>query len=456
MQILINTVIGNNRGKERVWLEQTTLRLVGEPGAKLALTFNGSTLKAKLDESGSLLISKRKVRNQNTYKPLIELRDRHCLDAFGKTLKELFPMAKKLRVVIKKGLMLVKVAVIELSKLLAVASTLEKLRNQSTLSIATFYAGAGIFDRAMHKGLEQAGLKAKADLIVERESKYLDVLYDNQRDILSDDCLVCCSDVRGLLLTRLEKRIDIFLASPPCTAVSPSGRAKKSLSKPEDDPDAGDAFVDVLSFVCLNTPTVVVLENERSYVNTASFSVIENRLKHLGYKVSYEVLNGVDYGSFEPRKRVFLVATLISEYDFSNIPKSTNIRTISSILEDVALDSPRWKSFDYLVAKEERDRAEGKGFSRSLHDGSETKLKNIIRRLYSKGGSCDPFVQHPTDEEKSRLFTKLEHARLRDLDESLLLNVNEGCSHEFMGQSGVYSLVEKLAYEIGVMMKRAA
>ncbi|MAD89037.1 MAG: hypothetical protein CMK64_04990 [Pseudoalteromonas sp.] len=456
MQFLINTIIGKNRGNQRVWLEQSVLSVVGEPGSKLALTFNGSTLKAALDDSGSLLISKRKVRNQNTYKPLIELRDSHCFDAFGKTLKELFPLAKKLRIVIKKGLMLIKVAALELSKLLSAASTLEKVRNKSTLSIATFYAGAGIFDRALHKGLDRAGFSSKAELIVERETKYLDVLYDNQPELLSDDCLVCCSDVRDLVLTRLDKQIDVFLASPPCTAVSPAGRSKKSLAKPEDDADAGDAFVDVLNFVCLNTPTIVVLENERSYVNTASFAVIENRLKYLGYNVSYEVLNGVDYGSFEPRKRVFLVATLISEYDFSNIPKSTNIRTISSVLEDVPMDSPRWKSFDYLISKEKKDLAEGKGFSRSLHDGSETILKNIIRRSYAKCGSCDPYLQHPTDENKSRIFTKLEHARLRDLDESLLLNVSETCSHELMGQSGVYTLVEKLAYEIGIMMKKAA
>ena len=450
MQMLIHTIIGENRGSNRIWLEQEVLSILSEIGNLISLSFSNNTLYGVVSNDGNVLISKRKVKGQNRYKPLIELRDSHCIESLGKTLAELFPLSRKLRVVVKKGVVAIKTALIDLKKLFSINTTKQKVSENKTLSIASFFTGGAILDRGIHRGFAKRGLKTKVELAVERDHRYLDAAITNQPELFSDDCSLCVSDTRDLFFQKFHKHIDMFVAGIPCTASSPAGRSKKKLQFPEACKDAGSAFVDVLTFININMPTLVLIENERSYKGTASFAVICNKLEYLGYKITYQVLDSSEYGSFEPRKRVFLIATLFDDFsfNFSNLPKSSNIRTIESICDDVPLDSEKYRTYSYLKEKEIKDKESGKGFSRSLHNGSETVLKNIIRRLYAKSGSCDPFLQHPLHPELSRLFTANEHARLRDVDTTVIRGLNETLAHQILGQSGSYLVFELLAIEL--------
>lgn len=457
MQMLIHTKIGENRGSNRIWLEQDALSIFAKIGNSFSLTFNNSTLLGVVGDSGSVLVSKRKVKGTDRYKPLIELRDSHCIESLGKSLGELFPISKKLRVVVKKGVVAIKNAVIDVMKLFSIAATKKNVK-RSRISVASFFTGGAVLDRAIHQGFAEKGLQTKLDLVVEREAKYLDAAFVNQPELFSDDCTFCVSDTRDLIYQKFHKHIDLFVAGVPCTGTSPAGRAKKKLNFPESCPDAGSAFVDVLTFINVNLPSVVLIENERSYQSTASFAVILNKLEYLGYKVTYKVLDARDYGSFEPRKRLFLVATLIDDFgfDFSNLPLCSNVRTINSVCDDVPLDSDKYRLYEHLKQKLVRDKAEGKGFSRSLHDGSELALKSVIRRLYNKAGSCDPYYLHPVNSELSRLFTSNEHARLRDVDLRVIDGLSETNAHQLLGQSGSFLVFELIAAELANSLKNKA
>lgn len=455
MNILVNTVIGLNRGSERIWVEQFGLSLAADIGQSFELSLEGSTISATPSLDGTLLLSKRTIKSSGVVKPLLELRSKHCEDAFGKKISDIFTGCKTIRVVIKAGVVLFKAGALCLKRLLSVAKTKAKLRDGNPLSVASFFSGVGVFDRALHKSFENAGISSEIKLLVERESDYLNAMLRNQPELFSNDCTIIQSDTKLLDFSdKGSKHYDLFVCSPACTSTSPAGRAKTKRT-PEECPDAGCGFLDVLRFVQCHLPTVMVLENERSYKNTAGFKVIENRLKKLGYSLSYEVLDGVDFGGFEPRKRVFLVASLLFEFDFDNLAKYSNIRTINSVLEDVELDSNKYKTYSYLESKRVRDEAEGKGFARSVHNGSEFRLKNIIRRQYAKAGSCDPYFQHPLDDSLTRLFTSKENANLRDVSHVVVDGLSETKAHQALGQSGVFTVVtalfDELAYQLNKM-----
>ncbi|MAC34719.1 MAG: hypothetical protein CME38_14115 [Haliea sp.] len=449
MRLLINTKIGENRGSSRIWLEQAAINVLGEPGQRLAIKVKDNSLVFAIDNDGEVLLSKRTGRNSTIEKLLVEVRDSHLVKSINKTILEFFPHSKDLRIVVQRGLMIVKAGAISIKRLFSIETLKNKLKNNAYLSVTSMYGGGCIFDRALHETFDSVGLETKIDLFIEREKVYVDSAVTNQPELFSENCLIVQSDAQELCFTAGEHSgCDIFVVAAPCTACSPSGRTVKSLKMPEDDPDAGNAVVDILKYLTLYFPPIFVLECERSYKNTASFSLIVNRLKNLSYNVSFEVLDGKDFGGFEPRKRIFLVATLFDEFDFDNLPQYSNIRTIDSILEDVPLDSPTYKSYDHLKSKLSRDKEKGNGFSMYLHDGSERNLQRIIRRLYSKAGSCEPFYLHPEDENKFRLFTSTENARLRDVNPKVVDGLPETKKNEILGQSGVYTVFTSLFSEL--------
>lgn len=456
MKILINTKIGENRGSSRIWLEQAAIGILGKPGERLSLSLIDNALVLRVAEKGQVLLSKRTGRNSAIEKLLVEVRDKHLVDAVGKTIKDIFPHSKDLRIIVKLGVMIVKPGLISLKRLFSVNNIIKKLKNNERLSITTMYAGGGIFDKALHQSFSKAGIESKVDLLIEREKVYVDSLITNQPELLSEDCLILQSDTRDLQFGSGEHSgCDVFLAAIPCTASSAAGRAKKSLSKPEDDPDAGNTIIDTINYITQFMPPVFVMENERSYKNTASFSLLVNRLKYLSYDISFEVLDGLDFGGFEPRRRVFLVANLLgSDFNFANLPRYSNIRTIDSITEDVPSDSDMYKTYDHLITKLKRDKEKGSGFSMYLHHGSERHLKRIIRRLYSKAGSCEPFLLHPSDHSKFRLFTSKENARLRDVDPSVVKGLPESRANEVLGQSGVFTVFTSLFDELACFLKQ--
>ncbi|WP_371917162.1 DNA cytosine methyltransferase [Pseudomonas sp. FSL W5-0299] len=181
-------------------------------------------------------------------------------------------------------------------------------------------------------------------------------------------------------------------------------------------------------------------------------------LASLGYQLKEAVLNGNDFGALERRNRLVVVATskgLPDLFDFTQLrPVREKEGSISEVLEDIPLDSERWKPFDYLAAKEARDKAAGKGFARQLLTGTEGHC-GTIGRSYAKCRSTEPFLVHPVDPSLSRLFTPVEHARLKGIPEEIISGLPDTTAHEVLGQSVIYPVFESVGVELGVALNGA-
>ena len=131
----------------------------------------------------------------------------------------------------------------------------------------------------------------------------------------------------------------------------------------------------------------------------------------------------------------------ISEYfDISMIEQFalSNVKTVSSILEPIPDASERWKSFDYLAAKEQRDIQAKKGFRRQLIE-PDMKSVGCIGKYYAKCRSTEPFLVHPNNKSLSRIFTAVEHCRLKNAPEFMIRGLSETRAHEALGQSVIYT-----------------
>jgi DNA (cytosine-5)-methyltransferase 1 len=450
MTTVINATIGKAKGDvARLWLEGQKLLHAGvKIGTKYLLRSDKALNRLELvpvsgdsPEAGTFTVSKRE-RN-GLVSPLLEVRT--------DLLKSFFEGCEKVRVAIRSGRIVVTALQIDLKIKERVERLKRKLTEKAALAGGSLFHGVGILDKAIHSGLLAAGVASFIQVGVELESTYLDASLLNNPELWVEESIAINSDIRDITLAGAVPQLDYLAAGIPCTGASKSGRTKNKLQFAEEHSTAGTLFLDFLEFVKASNPAICVVENVPEYLNSASMAVIRSRLFSLGYDLHETVLAGADFGVLEDRKRMVLVAItkgLGVEFSFPVPPKVRPMK-VGDILEDIPLDSPRWKPYDYLAAKEVRDIAAGKGFKRQLVTAESTSV-GTLGRGYFKARSTEPFLQHPEDPTLSRLFTAVEHARLKGIPTSMANGFAEGSLHEQFGQSVVYPIFEAVGLSIGL------
>ncbi len=442
MPTLYNTKLGEARGISRVWLEGQKLAKEGyEPGMKLDLKPVGDRVVLTPSETGKFLVSKRTKNGQVT--PLLEIREQ--------SLAKIFDGVEMLRVSIQRGKIIITAHHQQELVNERVDRLINKVANQEPLSVCSIFHGGGVLDAAMHAGLEQAGIKSKLAMAIELEGKYLDSSRRNNPELWDENSIAIESPVQFVPLNKNPPPVDIVIGGIPCTGASKSGKSKNKLEYAESHEAAGAMFFSFLRIVQVLNPALVIIENVPEYADTASWVVIRSVLDSLGYEMQERILEGPEFGSLENRKRLCGIALSkgLGGFDLSNVRTLHNKpATLADILESVPLDSSRWKDFSYLADKEVRDKAAGKGFSRQLLTGNEATC-GTIGKGYAKCRSTEPFLIHPQDEGLSRLFTPVEHCRVKGIPESVIDGLSDTVAHEILGQSVIYPVFEAVAFELG-------
>ncbi|WP_349238082.1 DNA cytosine methyltransferase [Pseudomonas koreensis] len=369
----------------------------------------------------------------------------------------MFEDDEKVRIAIRNGRIVITALQLQTKIRERLKRLKEKLDRGEKLAVTSLFHGGGVLDRAIHSGLLRAGVGSFVQVGVELEAEYLNASLRNNPDIWQADSIAICSDIRDVSLEGNIPQCEILTGGVPCTGASKAGRVKNDLEFAEEHDSAGTLFFDYLAWVKANNPAIVVLENVPEYQNTASMAVIRSVLRSLGYVLNEEVLDGSDFGALENRKRMVMIAHtpgLGDLFSFENL-KTHKVReaSINDILEPVPLDSTRWKPYAYLTEKAIKDKAAGKNFGLQRLTGNEDGC-GTIGRHYFKGRSTEPFLIHPENPDLFRLFTRLEHGRVKTIPAVLTEGVSETSAHEIMGQSVVYEQFDSIGEEIGSSLFR--
>lgn len=451
---IINTTIGESRSIARLWLEGQKLASAGiNIGVRYMVNVSKQLKRVELrpapsDYQGQTFLVSKRERNQ-TVCPLIEIRS----DLF----KEMFGLGSKVRVAIREGRIIVSLSHIASRICERTTRILAKLQSKQSLSVTSLFHGGGCLDGAIHSGLQKAGVASFVQVAVELEGEFIDASLRNNPELWTDDSIIINSDIREInLLGASIPQCDVVIAGIPCTGASRSGRSKNKLASAEEHTEAGSMFVDFLDWTKATNPAIAIIENVPEYQNTAAMIVIRNVLTTLGYQLSEAVLDGNVFGALEKRKRLCIIAMtpgIGNLLDFNQlIPMRKKEDTLRDILEDIPADSDRWKSYDYLAAKEERDISAGKGFKRQLLIGDEESC-GTIGKGYAKGRSTEPFIVSPFDPKLSRLLTPVEHARVKAIPEHVIDGMSETIQHQVLGQAVVYSVFESVGYLLGMTIQ---
>lgn len=449
MTTICNTKIGVHKKQPRIWLEGQKLSRAGiRIGSLYGVHADKERQRIELREvsedfQGQTFTVSRRDRNGVVH-PVMDVR--------SQSLKEIFEGSERVRVAIKDGRIVVTANHLDVKSRERVARVRNKVSTGQPLAVCSLFHGGGVLDKAMHEGLARVGVQSFVQVGVELEPTYLDASLRNNPELWRPDSIAIASDIREVNLSKNAPQCEILIAGIPCTGASRSGRSKNKLSCAEEHDSAGALFVDYLDAVKAVNPAVCIIENVPEYQNSSSMMVIRSVLVSLGYNVIEAALDGSDYGSLERRRRLAVVAYTPGAADVFNFDNLQVVKqreaTLSEILEDVPLDSTRWKTFEYLAEKEVRDIAAGKGFRRQLLTADADGC-GVLGKGVAKCRSTEPFLVHPVDGSLSRIFTPVEHARLKGIPETVIAGESDTSAHEILGQSVIYPLFVAIGVELG-------
>lgn len=448
--------IGRHRGAPRLYIEgQAPARGGFTPGVRYSLERHEGrqALVLRLDRQGTKVVS-RKVKSDRE-QPVIDLNSHEALG--------LFADMESVRVIIRPGEIWIVPEAVEVRRRERVSRLASELA-EGRISTAAIAHGAGVMTHAMHTGLKDAGIQPRLKWAIELEEDALDQAC-RVNDAWSGDTIAVAmplqqvafadSYVRGCL-----EPVSLLEAGLPCTAASVAGRSKKRLAQAEDDGAAGHLVAGFLALVAQANPAIMVLENVVPYFSTASAAILRTQLRELGYDVQEVTIEGGDYAIETRTRRVMVAVThglsMDVEAFLSHPAPEKAHRKVGDVLEPVAADDPCWSAMTYLREKEARDAAAGKGFRMAIVGPDATEV-GTIGAGYQKNRSTEPKLAHPENPALLRLFTPVEHARLKGIPEKLIAGVESATrAHEMLGQSVIWPAFRHLGHFIGQSIRPLA
>lgn len=236
---------------------------------------------------------------------------------------------------------------------------------------------------------------------------------------------------------------DIILAGFPCQAFSIAG-----LRKGFED-TRGTLFFDVARIAQYHKPKVIFLENVKGFVNHEkgnTFKVVKQTLEDMGYSIFHKILNAKDFGVPQNRERIYIVAFLGENINFSFPEKLDEEIKLGDILENHV--DLKYTISDKLWAghkrRKEEHKQKGNGFGYCLFN-HESKYTSTISARYYKDGSEILIEQKNMNPRK---LTPREAARLQGFPEEFEIVVSDNQAYKQFGNSVAVPVIEAIAKEI--------
>lgn len=428
------------RETRRVWLEGDDLNRANFPkGAFYTTVFDleartlkikrlpdteENRLKAKTRKGEVKVVSGRQMKGW--VKPIIDVCNADVTDLFKDVLR--------FRAIIRDGEIQVSIHHEEINRLNREDSLRANVKDGFVTEGSSF-SGIGVSTHAIAEGIEKSGLESRVEYLMDFEQKYLDVARVNNKAKFANAKFITGS-IEEIEPSLLEP-VNVYSFSMPCTNHSPQGKTKKKLDKAEDSSEA-TALFGTINMVKAFNPAVLVSENVPSAKGSASYLMLISELKRLGYNVFESILDKSHGKCLEARKRYWFIAVSkgIGEIDFNNFDVPEQVfATVGDAMENIPEDHERFRPLDKLRTREEKNKAEGRCFALNLVKPEDESVSTIVR-LYHKHQVSNPHIS--LDDKNYRLFTKLEHARMKEIPEHFVTNISDTLAHEGCGQSIAY------------------
>ncbi|MFS1429603.1 DNA cytosine methyltransferase [Vibrio splendidus] len=456
--LLINKTInqkkkrGSSETENRIWLEGHRFAPYAKIGAGLKITDQNDEIIIEFVEpdntEATRTVSKRNVRGTDA--PLIEINE--CNSAVLAAMSQ----DEMLRIVVKDNGI-----VIRANKNTVACRQKEReeriindVNLGNTIEKGSIFSGGGTLDHSGFEGFKRSGLSTVVRFAIDNDGDCIENLATNVKHVFDSRSMLIESDISLLNVGNgALPLVHILTLTPPCVDSCGAGKAKKG-NKFETSKTA-HLIYHYAQIIERTNPAYILVENVPNFRNEVSFHLLTALLESWGYNLQLRVINAHEDGfSLETRSRMFLVAEskgLESGFDLDSVkPLESPLTKLGQALDYVSEDASCWSPKTGLIAKQERDLADGKGFRMQVYNDESIKI-GTLRAQYQKSGSTDPLIAHP-DSEKTlfRLLNKNEHARIKSLPESFVASWSNGTAHKFLGNGLDGMVAMSISHDLGL------
>lgn len=170
------------------------------------------------------------------------------------------------------------------------------------------FAGIGGFRKGFERACKSIGLKSRCILTSEIKEHALKVLKDNfiHENLVGDITKINAADIPDF---------DFLLAGFPCQSFSSAGNQDGFADT------RGTLFFEIERILNKKKPYGFILENVSNlerHDGGRTLKIILKKLKELGYKTNYKVLDSKNFGLAQSRERIFIIGTLNEEISLDN------------------------------------------------------------------------------------------------------------------------------------------
>lgn len=136
-------------------------------------------------------------------------------------------------------------------------------------------------------------------------------------------------------LERIDAEADVIVGGPPCQGFSPLGKMSSSEAVARHHVNLNTLWRHYLRIVDMVRPKVFVIENVPELLRSAEYVLLVREAERRGYRIASGVLNAVEYGVPQQRRRAFIIASRVGE---PLLPEPTgDHRTVRDAIGDLPL-----------------------------------------------------------------------------------------------------------------------
>ncbi len=180
-----------------------------------------------------------------------------------------------------------------------------------------------------------------------------------------------------------NQNIDILLGGPPCQGFSICNR---NAGDPKDPRNS--LFQEFIRLGKLFHPKVMVMENvpnllsAKTHYNTPVIQIIIEEMECLGYFVNYKVLEAIDFGVPQIRKRLFIIGTQKKLESPFPIPTYTNQKD-ASLFDSLKQCPTLWDAISDLPIIDACEGSEEMDYTQQPKNEYQALLRNNSLKLYN-------------------------------------------------------------------------
>lgn len=266
-------------------------------------------------------------------------------------------------------------------------------------------------------------------------------------------------DIKKIKTTDIPKH-DIICAGFPCQPFSISG-SQEGL-----DSDVGKLFYEIIRIAEYHKPKIIFLENVRNlekHKNGQTFLTMRKELEKIGYCVFYQVLNSVNFGVPQARKRLYIVAFRhdlhVNDFEFPN-GKWNKKCILQNFLEDNVSETLTIND-EYIITNDDTNITPSNkpikiGYTGLSRQGERIySIKGAAITLSSQGGGPAGKTGMYLIDGNVRRLSSRECANIMGFPHWHKLANTDGKNYKQFGNSVVINVIQDIMNEAGKLLERS-